>query len=253
MKNEIALAPPTKVTDGQMEADIARVWREDAWLEGSALKVAVHNGQANLSGKIRSAEAKARAYNDALVAGARTVDDTALQVDWKTGNPMVRNERPVITSDETVNAAVVETLVNDPRVSDFQTHVNVNNGIATLGGVVDNLKARKAAEEDARNTLGVLGVENFIKVRPVNPPSDSELTNRVEEALMRNSMTAFEPIQVQAIHGTVYLSGMVDTPYMKEEAINSAYRIDGVTDVEDGLIVRSKADVASMSDWELRH
>ncbi|MEP6671295.1 MAG: BON domain-containing protein, partial [Chthoniobacter sp.] len=253
VRNEIALAPRAKVTDGQLEADIARVWGEDAWLEGTALKVAVHQGQANLSGKIHSAAEKARAYNDALVAGAQSVDDTALQVDWAAGEIMERNVRPVTTSDLTANTAVVETLVDDPRVSAFQTRVTVNDGIVTLGGVVDNLKARKAAEEDARNTLGVLGVENFIKVRPVNPPSDSVLTNRVEEALMRNSLTAFEPIQVAAIHGTVYLSGMIDTPYMKETAIDSVYRVDGVTDVEDGLILRSKAGVASMSDWELQH
>ncbi len=35
--------------------------------------------------------------------------------------------------------------------------------------------AKQAAEQDARNTVGVYAVKNHIKVRPVNPPPDERL------------------------------------------------------------------------------
>jgi hypothetical protein len=39
--------------------------------------------------------------------------------------------------------------------------------------------AKQAAEQDARNTVGVYAVKNHIKVRPVNPPPDERLDTRL--------------------------------------------------------------------------
>jgi osmotically-inducible protein OsmY len=153
---------------------------------------------------------------------------------------------------ERPQTALTEALIDDPRVSVFQIHSTVADGIATLGGVVDNLKTKKAAEEDARDTTGVWGVENHIKVRPLSFPSDSELSTRVKEALLRNSLTAAPQIDVQAIHGTAYLSGLVNSDYVKETAADVAYQAPGVVDVENNIIVGPDAGIASMSDWEIK-
>jgi hypothetical protein len=55
---------------------------------------------------------------------------------------------------------------------------------------VDSLKAKRAAENDAGNTVGVLYVENRIKVRPEEPLTDEEIAADIRGALKRNPFIA---------------------------------------------------------------
>jgi osmotically-inducible protein OsmY len=132
-----------------------------------------------------------------------------------------------------------------------QVHSSVEEGIATLSGVVNNLRAKKAAEEDTRNTTGVWGVENYIKVRPANIPSDSMLATQVKEALLRNALTAPLKIDLLAVHGTVYLSGFANSNYVKETVANVASGVHGVVDVQNNLVVGPGAGVATMTNLEI--
>jgi hypothetical protein len=43
--------------------------------------------------------------------------------------------------------------------------IEIDHGIATLMGAVENLKVKLVAEEVVRNTLGVFNARNHIKVR----------------------------------------------------------------------------------------
>lgn len=47
--------------------------------------------------------------------------------------------------------------------------------MATLTGTVDNVKAEKTAEQDAKHTVGVQRVKNLLKVRPGLEINDQEL------------------------------------------------------------------------------
>jgi osmotically-inducible protein OsmY len=185
-------------------------------------------------------------------AGAATVADLDLVVDWAARDKMRRDYPPVFKTDREIETALRETFRDDPRVAAFQTHASVEDGIATLSGVVNNLMAKKAAEEDARNTLGVWGVQNYLKVRPAQIPGDSELTARVKEALLRNAVTSLVPMAVRAIHGTVYLDGVIYSDYMRETASDVVYRVPGVVDLENNLLIGREPDVASIADWEIK-
>jgi len=110
--------------------------------------------------------------------------------------------------------------------------------------MVDNLKAKKAAAEDARNTTGVWKVENRIKVRPADPPPDKVIEQNVKGTLLRNPFVDRFDITVVVRNQKVYLYGRVDTRYEKTVAEDIASRTKGVVEVENNLEVTA--------DWEWR-
>jgi len=57
-------------------------------------------------------------------------------------------------------------LLNDPRTKDYSSNIDVaaDRGIITLAGAVPSEKVREAAEEIARNSPGVITVQNELKV-----------------------------------------------------------------------------------------
>jgi osmotically-inducible protein OsmY len=144
----------------------------------------------------------------------------------------------------------------DPRILSFNPEVEVNNGVVTLTGVVDSLQAKKAAEQDAGNTIGVWQVKNLLKVRPVNPPDDIEIAENVREALLWNPDVDRHQIVVSCHNGKIYLHGTVYSTYEKKQAEDVTYRIRGVVDVENNLRVdqdwRWKDDQAIKHDIESR-
>ena len=54
--------------------------------------------------------------------------------------------------------------------------------MVTLRGILDNLRAKRAAEQVAESTVGVWRVKNYLKVRPVSLPPDEE----IEKSIMEN-------------------------------------------------------------------
>ena len=80
-------------------------------------------------------------------------------------------------------------------------------GTVTLKGVVDNLAARRAAEQDARNVIGVRRVKNYLKVRPDVIPTNEELETRVALALSNDPFVERWDVDINAFSGSVYLSG----------------------------------------------
>jgi hypothetical protein len=77
----------------------------------------------------------------------------------------------------------------DPRVISFNPEVNVTNGKVVLTGVVSNLKAKRAAEIDARNVVGVWKVENLLKVKGKQDlATDLSIINRVNQTLEPKSL-----------------------------------------------------------------
>jgi osmotically-inducible protein OsmY len=125
--------------------------------------------------------------------------------------------------------------------------------VVTLQGVVDNLKAKRAAEQDARNTVGVSSVRNFLKVRPVEERENEAIEKDVRAALLRDPFVERYEIAVDAYDGTVYLSGTVDSHFEKGQADDLASRTAGVTDVVNNLAVEGGyyAHDPYVDDWAM--
>ena len=127
-------------------------------------------------------------------------------------------------------------------MSAFKPDVSVDNGTVSLTGIVDNLKAKRSAGEDARNVVGVSRVKNYLKVRPVEDITDKKLETRVEEAFLRDPFVRKYEVYVDASNGVVSLSGSVNNAFQRSQAEELASRQKGVVAVENYINVESPAE-----------
>ena len=233
--NEIQINYREKRTDQEMAADINDRLEWDIWVNGLLIHADVNNGQATLSGAVGSAVEKRRAAEDAWVNGVRSVDDSGLKVDPWARDQGRRKYRYVIQSDAEIKHAVDAAFRRDPRLSSFSPTVTVEGGEVTLEGTVGNLKARTTAEQDARDTVGVAAVDNLLKVRPINPPIDTDVEKILRAALQRDPRLTGSKIEVAVINHAAYLGGWVDSPFQRMEAQDIASRTKGVVEVRNHL------------------
>jgi osmotically-inducible protein OsmY len=253
IKNEIKVRYKLTRQDREIETEIRRRLTWDVWVDDALINVSVKNGKVTLSGKVGSAAEKSRAYGDAWVAGVTLVDHTGLEVDWRERDKMRRAGWYVSRSDEEIEKAVRDALLYDPRVFSFNPEVEVNDGVVILTGAVDNLKAKKAAEEDAKHTAGVWRVKNYLRVRPKTQPGDAQIARQVWDAFSRNPFVERRDISVSVINGKVHLYGTVDSFSERTIAEDLASRVKGVVAVENRLTVEdSLPEGKAKSDWEIK-
>lgn len=225
----------------EVKAEIEKRLRWDALVDGSAIDVLVDGHQVTLRGRIGSAAEKARAEFDAHVAGVAEVVTDALEVDARQDDPLKRDRRFVPKSDEEIRRAVKDALLYDPRANSFEIDPLVQQGFVSLRGTVTDLQAKRAAEQVARNTTGVVRVRNLIKVRPTHP-SDETIEASIATGLLRNPFTERYEISVQSDDGRVTLTGTVDGYFEKAEADFVAATTRGVEAVDNRLSVRHKRE-----------
>jgi osmotically-inducible protein OsmY len=248
-KNEIEVTFKVKRPDSEIKAEIERRLKWDVWVDNAFINVDVKNGTVTLSGTVPSAAEKSRAYGDALVAGVTSVEHSPLKVDWSLRDKMRRTQRYTPQSDEEIKKAVIDAFFYDPRVLSFDIGVEVSEGVVTLTGIVDNLKAKKAAEHDAKSAVGVWRVKNFIRVRPKGQLSDKKIGTNVKNALLWDPYVDRYEILVSVVNGKAYLSGTVDSSYERLRAEEAASGASGVVEVKNNLKVSEV--FGWKTDWEI--
>ena len=135
-------------------------------------------------------------------------------------------------------------MVLDPRVSAFSPDVTVDEGAVFLDGTVGNLKAKTSAEQDAKNIVSVWQVNNFLKVRPKEQPTDEEMVKQLKAALYWDPLMESSTVDVAVKNGVASLSGTVDESFQKLEAQDVASRIKGVLLVRNRLKAEPEASFA---------
>ncbi len=160
-------------------------------------------------------------------------------------------------ADTAITASVKSRLGSDARVSDSDISVETNNGIVTLGGTAKQREAREAAEELARSTPDVKGVDNRIAAPTVldslvkdadvaagkagEAITDTAITTKLKAALIADEATKGTAINVSTSDGRVTLSGEVASKREREHAIAIASGTGGVKKVDaDSLKVASR-------------
>lgn len=246
-------------SDDDIRAEIERRLNFDVWVDDALIDVNVIRGQVVLSGTVGSLAEKKRAFGDAWIAGVKSVDDRQLRVDWFKHNEMRRSRKyEVKTSDAEIRQAIKDAFGYDPRISRFDPEIEVNNGVVTLTGRVDNLLAKKAAVQDARNTRGVWQVKNHLKIWPTGigprskpvPDADAEVARAVRAALARNPYVHQHEIAVTVNNHLVVLRGAVDSAFEKEKAAEAVSRVRGVADLVNNLNV--DRSWTPKDDWEIK-
>lgn len=243
VENQLRIEYSEKRPDSEIRKDVRKALRWDALVDNGLIQVDVDGGKVILSGVVGSAAEMRRARVDAWVNGVQSVDAADLKVEPWAEEEDLRKEKYKEVTDSAVKEAVQDALLYDPRVAAFDVTPVVESGVVTLRGTVDNFKAKRAAEMDARNTVGVVSVVNRIKVQP-GTPTDEELETRIMGAIEREPALEAYEIVVEVVGGTAYLYGEVDNYYEKGTADDVAARTYGVKDVENFIDVEVNEPLA---------
>jgi osmotically-inducible protein OsmY len=254
LKDEIRVKPVADRSNTEIQRDVEGRLKWNVYVDDALIDVKVTDGDVRLSGIVGSAAEKTQAIQDVWVAGVRSVDATGLQVEWWTREEMRKKEPFEPKPDGEIKKAVEKALFYDPRVTSHNVKVDVDIGEVSLMGKVDNLVAKRAAEMDARHTVGVRWVKNRLKVRSLEPVEDVYLEEEIHKALARHSLLERYEFTVSVVNQKAYLYGTVDSHYEKRLAENVAAGIAGVTEIANYITVRQvwewKNDEAIKADVE---
>lgn len=254
LQNNIKVAKTEQRADREIEQDIEAALRWNVLVDSAMINVEVEDAKVKLSGTVGSAAEKRQASLDAWVSGVRSVDSEAIKVAEWARDPNLRKDKYSDKPDVEVKAAVRDALRYDPRVAVDDINVNVRDGFVTLQGKVSNLKAKQVAERDARNTVGVIGVSNLIKVRTEQPRSDALIAAEIRAALAGQAHIETDQIEVRVIDGTAHLDGRVDTVFKKASAEDVAARVAGVIHVQNDIEIGTPQPMVYnpyVDEWEI--
>lgn len=142
-----------------------------------------------------------------------------------------------ILTDAELTRLITEAIAWDSKVHYPHVRVSVDGGIVSLGGVVESIGEKAAAEEDASRIAGVTQVISNIVVRPEASVTDGEIDQAVRKALHQDARVDarhFEPVSKDK---TVTLRGEATTLAEKRAAIDDTSLVYGVEGVVDQVAV----------------
>jgi hyperosmotically inducible protein len=144
--------------------------------------------------------------------------------------------------DVAVNSRVAQRLDQNAEMRRYEIDPDAEDGIVTLRGEVDDRTQRTSAEQIARETPGVIEVENMVMVR--DDDARDAVERAVDDAMLETTVRArlvgdpiLRPfrIYVDTHDGTVVLDGIVRDNETRERAQDLTETIDGVERVENRL------------------
>ena len=128
----------------------------------------------------------------------------------------------------------------DPKVDNVAIAVSAKAGEVTLRGTVGSLREKREAKKAAQRVVGVIDVDNQLKVRLLDDQgrADADIRGDVLQALMLDSLVP-STVDAKAQDGFVTLTGTVDWQYQRDEAEFVASNIVGALDVFDEIEINN--------------
>lgn len=154
----------------------------------------------------------------------------------------------MIKTDAEIQQDVLDELDWDPEIEVTDVGVELDDGVVTLTGTVDQYATKLAAERASFRVDGVRAVANDIRIQPTwsGERTDTQIAKAIADAFEWNTSIPEAQIDVRVADHWVTLSGDVDWHYQRAKAENAAKRISGVTGVINNI--RVQQPVASASD-----
>lgn len=229
------------VLEARQETQIWTTYALSPYLRANDLKVSVDNGTATLTGTVPEEVNKDLAKQIALgVAGVNKVDNQIVVTsDYEAPKPSTDRSFGEFIDDASITTAVKSKLLWSKHAEGMAADVDSRLGKVTLRGTADSAASKEAAGRLARNTKGVVSVDNRIEV--VTPKttqrtagqsmSDTWITTKVKSSLAYSSNVNGSAISVTTSKGVVDLSGKVNSGAEKALAVELTESIRGVTAV----------------------
>jgi osmotically-inducible protein OsmY len=232
--NFISVNYSKPVSDADIAAMVSRELSADPYVDDGAVHFTVTEGVVQLHGRTWNYEEKARVIEHAWVPGVVAVNADDLDVAGWERKPENRPKKVLLT-DEAIEDAVEELIHRDPRVVSVEVSAHSSNGVVTLRGAVNNVRARQAAEQQTWCVAGVREVVNRLTVWPGVEIPDDYIEAQVSDAILRHPLLNRFYINVKAIHGMVYMDGTVSSSGERSDATELASAVNGVRGVINNL------------------
>lgn len=239
-----------EVINARQESQISTTYALSPHLRANDLKVSVANGKATLTGNVAEDVNKDLAKEIALGVNGITEVDNQIMVDadYLPAKPGAERSFGDVIDDASITTTIKSKLMWGKSTDGMATHVETKYGRVTLAGTAQNVAQRDLVGRIAKNTQGVVAVDNQIKVS-ANKPSmtesskkaaseagndiaDSWITTKVKSTLLYSSNVSGSAIEVTTHKGVVNLSGKVNDGAEQALAIELAQNVRGVKSVQ---------------------
>lgn len=231
--NQLEVKWDVERSDKAIREHIENLYRHDIRLLGSRITVSVNEGKVVLAGKVESLEKRDLAYDLAWVTAVTSVESGGLAV--ATHHSASSDDRTV--DDASIAKTIGMALNVDTRVDSAQVTAQSEDGAVTLAGQVPNLLSKEAAEQVARDTIGVTDVRNDLMVKAEGERDDEAIRDAIVAAFQRHPDIEAYEITVRVSNGAVTLSGEVHSQYDLLQARTVAAAAAGVDEVTNHLDV----------------
>lgn len=213
-------------TNEELQRDVQDAIKWEPLLNAAEIGVICKDGVVTLTGTVNSYAKKSEAENAAKnVAGVKVVIEK-IDVKFDSSSDKI--------DDTKIAADVLNAIEWNWKIPNNKVKVRVENGWITLDGQLNWDFQREAAKEAVRSLPGVKGVTNNIIIRPES--NDLIEKREVEKALSRSWINT-DDINVDVKGTKVTLTGIVGSPYQREEAERIAWKTKGIWSVDNQLTV----------------
>ena len=215
-------------SDSELKKDVLAELAWDPLVPEARVGVSVNDGVVTLTGHLDSYSEKIATRRAVeRVSGLKAL---AMEIDVI---PLGVHQR----SDTEIATAVEHALSWNTSVPQDRIKVTVEKGWVTLGGEVDWNFQRRAVERLVRPLKGVVGISDKIQLKAAAVPVN--LTNRIQDALVRQAMREAKRIEIATEGSVVTLRGAVHSWAERSAVEGATWSAPGVSRVNNQLTVQA--------------
>ncbi len=215
-------------TDSQLKEDVRAELLWDALVHQTRVGVAVNDGVVTLTGHLDTYAEKVAVKRAAgRVSGVKAI---AVEMD------VIPLGAHAPTDTEIANT-VEHALSWNTSVPQGRVTVTVEKGWVTLSGELDWNFQRRALERMIRPFKGVVGIVDSIQLKAL--PLPSNLANRIQDALTRQSVREAKRIDIAMEGSVVTLRGHVHSWAERQAAEGATWSAPGVSRVHNQLTIEA--------------
>ncbi len=150
-------------------------------------------------------------------------------------------------ADDRIEKSFKNSYTYRTQLKDADVSADSENGVVTLKGKVETSDQKALAEDTVRGLPGVVSVSNELKVKSEPKESSDEwIALKVRSSLLYHRNVSLLDSDVTVVNGNVTLTGTAESAAEKSLAGEYAADIKGVKNVDNRIVVVTKADKERM-------